>query len=349
MIFGAVLLVFHYIKNDKALMDWWTTEVMTPFRQWVADICEPLSITLAEFMWLIGICLLTAIVTEFIVRLARKAWKKAAQLFMFTVDAVLVLTILAHMTWGAYYYGSSFQEKSGVYAEEATVSDLYLLTIKFAMGANRESLLTERNDDGTISFDVDEILDESKTSYDAVSEIFPCLEGRDVRAKALAASEIWSYLNTTGITFPYTGECCINVDQPECMIPATIEHEIAHQRGVASEQEANFLAIVSCLESSDSVYRYSGYLMGFIHLSNALYKVNTDLWRQAYNVLNDYAAADIVFNNSYWSAHKTTISRAHDKAYDSYLKNYDQDMGMQSYGAVVDLLISYYLNSGNEV
>ena len=34
----------------------------------------------------------------------------------------------------------------------------------------------------------------------------------------------------------------MNVDCPACLIPETIAHEMAHQRMVASELEANFVA-----------------------------------------------------------------------------------------------------------
>lgn len=42
-----------------------------------------------------------------------------------------------------------------------------------------------------------------------------------------------SRINYTGFFFPYTAEANVNVDSPLCMLPSTIAHELAHQRGVA--------------------------------------------------------------------------------------------------------------------
>ena len=68
----------------------------------------------------------------------------------------------------------------------------------------------------------------------------------------------------------------MNVDAPSCLLPATIAHEMAHQRMVAAEQEANFVGIAASVTSGDPVYVYSGYLMGLIQLCNALYPVDPE-------------------------------------------------------------------------
>ena len=78
-----------------------------------------------------------------------------------------------------------------------------------------------------------------------------------------------SAMNFTGVYFAFTGESNINVDAPACLIPSTIAHELSHQRGIASEQECNFLAVLASTTSGDPVYEYSGWLMGYIHLGNA--------------------------------------------------------------------------------
>ena len=71
-----------------------------------------------------------------------------------------------------------------------------------------------------------------------------------------------------------TGESNVNIDSPACLLPSTVTHELAHQRGIASEQECNFLAVAAATSAEDPAYRYSGYLMGYIHLSNALYRAD---------------------------------------------------------------------------
>lgn len=88
-------------------------------------------------------------------------------------------------------------------------------------------------------------------------------------------------MDFTGFYFPFTGEANLNVDCPASFLPSTIVHEMAHQRGIASEQECNFIAIAVSLASGDPVYRYSGLLMGYVHLGNALYRADRTAGRSS--------------------------------------------------------------------
>ena len=78
----------------------------------------------------------------------------------------------------------------------------------------------------------------------------------------------------TGYLCPLFGESTLNVDCPAVFLPATIAHEFSHQRGVAAEQEANFVAIRASTTCGDAAYEYSGWLMGYLYLSNAWYSAD---------------------------------------------------------------------------
>ena len=157
-----------------------------------------------------------------------------------------------------------------------------------------------------------------------------------------------SILGFTGVYFPFTGEANVNVDAPACLVPATIAHEMAHQRGIASEQECNFLAVLTCEMSGNAVYEYSGWLMGFIHLSNALYSVDPEGWAQLHGQLNDEVQADLRDNNAYWAQFESPAANVSQDAYDQFLKSYGESSGIQSYGEVVDLLVVYYGGASEE-
>jgi hypothetical protein len=79
--------------------------------------------------------------------------------------------------------------------------------------------------------------------YDGAEALFPFLEFESQPPKAMFYSKFMSALNFTGVYCPFTGETNLNVDAPACLLPATVAHELAHQRSIASEQECNFLAV----------------------------------------------------------------------------------------------------------
>ena len=156
-------------------------------------------------------------------------------------------------------------------------------------------------------------------------------------------------MDFTGFYFPYTGEANLNMDCPEMYLPATVIHEMTHQRQVASEQECNFAAIAVSAMSSDSMYRYSGLLMGYVHLSNALYREDREAYAAIRDQLPDVVIADLRANSAYWNAHHTAFTDATQKVYDSFIKTNGDPNGTKSYGMVVDMLLSYYLDGEGDL
>lgn len=262
--------------------------------------------------------------------------------------AALALTVYAAfcVTLNASYYADGFQQKSGLYAKKSSVEELYAVTEYFARELCETYDEVKRDENGVFTEPVDEIFDRSRSIYEGVTEVYPFLGQEYVKPKGMIASRVMSILNYTGIYFPLSGEANINVNQPSMMIPATIAHEMAHQRGIASEQEANFVEILTCLKSDDPVYRYSGAFSGFINLGNALYRYDKEAYAYLWYSLPEEVLADMQANNEYWKQFETKAAEVTEKVYDSFLKSQGQTLGVQSYGACVDLLIAYYNECG---
>ena len=244
--------------------------------------------------------------------------------------------------WGVNYYADGFQEKSGIYAQPVEVDELERVTRYFAESLAEIAGEIPRDESGVFAVSRDDIFAESTTIYDNIAREFPFLAREDRIPKRMFFSRLFSAMNFTGFYSPYTGESSLNVDSPACLLPANITHELAHQRGIASEQECNFLAIAASTASDSVVYRYSGYLMGYIHLSNALYRADPERWETVYRLLPETVVADLRYHNAYWDQFESVVATVSEKIYDTTLKTYGQTDGIQSYGTVVDLLVAYY-------
>ena len=200
----------------------------------------------------------------------------------------------------------------------------------------------ERDAGGVFAVDRDGIFAASTRVYTNISREFPFLARTDRVPKKMVFSRLFSAMNFTGFYSPYTGESSLNVDSPVCLLPANIAHELAHQRGIASEQECNFLAIAAATSSEDPVYQYSGYLMGYIHLSNALYRADPARWAELRGLLPEAVTADLRYHSAYWAQFEGLTAKVSTAIYDNALRSYGQTAGIQSYGTVVDLLVAYY-------
>ena len=86
----------------------------------------------------------------------------------------------------------------------------------------------------------------------------------------LAQFPSWGdYLGYTAFYHPITGEAIIRGDLPILTQAFTISHEMAHQLGYASEEEANFIAFVIGTESRDPIVQYSTQLQMFTYAQYA--------------------------------------------------------------------------------
>ena len=156
-------------------------------------------------------------------------------------------------------------------------------------------------------------------------------------------SRLMSILDFTGFFFPFTGEANLNADSPAAFFPSTLAHEMAHQKNIAPEQEANFVAVVTCIRSGKPAYVYSGALLGYVHLANALYEADRTRWEAVSGLLCAEARADLSANNAYWAQFESPVSDAVQSVYSSFLQSNGQELGMKSYGACVDLLVAYFI------
>ena len=192
------------------------------------------------------------------------------------------------------------------------------------------------------------LLDRSVTLYGAIEAEYLQLAGPQLRIKPMLFSQFMSEINFTGFFFPFTGEANLNINSPRCLLPATIAHELSHQRGVAEEDEANFVAVMSCLADGDPDFVYSAALLAYIHLGNALYSSNYDAWLSVYESLDDGPRSDLRRNNEYWEQYETKAAEVSETVYDSFLQSNGQEEGIRSYGACVDLLVAYYIDAAKK-
>lgn len=342
----ALLALYLLLRGNRAVMNTLTRGFTQPIKRALGAACSLVEISVAEVIYVAAISVGLILLACAVRRLAEGPCRLQALYRMVLGTACTALSIYLALTllWGVNYYTDTFQEKSGIYGREATVEELEKLTEIFARGVTRTASGVKRGEDGVFAESRADILDAAAGIYAGIYDEFPFLEQKDYRPKALTFSEVFSAMDFTGFFFPFTGEANLNVHCPAAFLPGTIVHEMAHQRGIASEQECNFLGIVGAIASDDPVYQYSGWLMGYIHVGNALYRVAPEKWKEIRQGIPEEARQDLRYNNAYWAAWESPITDAAQNAYDSFLKNYGDEDGVQSYGMVVDMLIAYYLD-----
>lgn len=157
-------------------------------------------------------------------------------------------------------------------------------------------------------------------------------------SKPIMLSSIMTYTHISGIYMPLTGEANVNTNYPDYVVAYTIAHEKAHQRGIAGEDEANFMAFLACMASGDAYLEYCGVMNMYDYFLDAALEYEGE----AYEYLVEYTDIRILKEMySYYSFFKkyseSEVSKVAGSVNNIYLKTLGNDEGVKSYGLVVEL------------
>ena len=342
----AVLGLYLALRHDRGLMNGFADRITTPLKGALGRLCALTSLSVMELLYVLaGAAALVYVVGSVIavVKARGRRGRRAYGAVLLAADVCLTVYALFCLMWGVNYWTDSFQDRSGITAQPVAAEDLEAVTAYFAQQLADTADSVPRDENGVYAVPKEQILAESRLVYGGVTEQFPFLDFRDTGVKAVRCSRFMSIMGFTGVYFACIGESNVNVDSPACLLPSTVAHELAHQRGIAWEQECNFLGVLASVTSGMPDYVYSGWLLGFIHLGNALYETDPEAYWAIRNALPETVSADLRDNNAYWDQFRdNVVEKVSDTVYDAALKSYGDTNGMKSYSMVVELLVAYY-------
>ena len=233
-------------------------------------------------------------------------------------------------------------ERKPVSGEElAHTADILLEELK----AIEADILFTETGSSRMPYTYDEMNKLLMQAYDRVSQKYDFIDDFHSRVKPVMLSEPMSYTHITGVYTFFTGEANINVNFPDYTIPYTAAHELAHQRGIAREDEANFIAFLVCIESEDAYIRYSAYLNLYEYVVSALYSADKELYKENYaKQPKSIIEERIAFSKFFDKYRENTVANISEATNNAYLQSQGATQGTRSYGMVVDLAVAYYRN-----
>lgn len=321
-------------------------------RLYVPFFFRPLALLLSRLTGLLPFSLAELLVVALLgflvfdlLYLAWIAWPKpraAAKILLRLVTGATLLYALFIFLWGLNYHRQPLAHILELNVRPREAAELEELCRELLADAKALRAFMPEDSAGVTSISGGKwrALSRAELGYEELARIMPQVGGRFGRPKGVYLSRWWSYTGTAGMYFPYTAEANVNMAMPAHKIPAVVCHEMAHQRGFAREDEANYLAYLACSLHPDREFQYSGTLLALQEAMNALRRAD----EEAYLSLRlDYDARvlrDLAADRSFWQEFQGPVERASQKANDAYLKSNYQSDGVQSYGRMVDLLLA---------
>ena len=265
--------------------------------------------------------------------------------FIFSLIGVISLIFTSYIyTLGIAYRTTGISEKTGIREDTDITEEELIYTVNTVLEeVNRlASDFSLSNGETRLSYSIGELSERLVKAYGNMISEYPILTNYESKVKPVHFSTVMSELGILGIYSFFTGEANVNVEYPDYCLVFTAAHEMAHQRGVAKENEANFTAFLVCISSEDEYIRYAGYLNLYEYLVSALYRLNPEENMSVSERLDENARADIRAANAVYKKHKDSIlGKINDRLNDAYLKANGQD-GVVSYNYVVKLAVGYF-------
>jgi hypothetical protein len=313
--------------------------------KWLVNLV-PFSV--AEILLIIAavalpVVLIITVIRCFYYRSARPAAKYGLHL----VSLASVILIMYVLFGGFNYNALTFARRYGYDVRESTVQELMDLCVCLNEKAAecRNDLATDENGVVTTDMTVYEMIEKAGAGYEAISGRFPEFGSFYPKAKPAILSEGMCYLMISGI-YPYIiPEAVVNYKTPSAELPHTICHEMAHQRGVAREDEANYVGYLAAVNNPDVFFRYSGYMEALSYCLSALGRASSVAYDQVRPLIHKGIMKDLSAASAFWSSFEeknelpAKISAA---VNDTYLQIQNIPDGTRSYGRVVDLLLAEY-------
>ncbi len=155
-----------------------------------------------------------------------------------------------------------------------------------------------------------------------------------VKVKASIFGYLMQHFAIQGYYNPWTGEAQVNRFLPSFMLPFVICHEMAHQSGIAAEDDANLLSYVIGTIVKDTAFRYSAYFNLWLYTHARLRRADSTGAKHLLLALNSTSRSHLDTLRAIRRRYESGVSDYSLLIYDGYLKLHHQKDGIESYNKV---------------
>ena len=345
-IFFVSLIVNGAIKRNPVFANAIHETVGAGIRAFMSTVTSWIPFSLAEMLLILSPVLLFFI-CFFMIRKLRRSLTDGIRYFLGFLSCISIVFTLLVFGYNASFYGESVEAKVGIERKDLSKEQLYDTAI-LLIDSIREDIPQIHYPENTYSemtFSYSDMNKKLNEAYQTLSEQYPSFQELYTNTKPVMLSEPWTYTHISGMYTFFTGEANVNVNYPDFVMVSSAAHEMAHQRGIGKEDEANFVAFLVCSLSDDPYIRYSGYMDVLNDVLIKLSSADSELYKKVREYmpreLNEEFTAYSVFFDKYRENVAATVSTTVNNA---YISSHNQPQGVMSYGLVVDLVAAYMLN-----
>lgn len=287
--------------------------------------------------------------TILVLSLLRYLWVRGKLLFLKPRETLqhvgITLSIayfIFHLFWGMNYYRLPINEKLD-FKIEYTKVELIDFTLNMVKYTNYLQLRLTK--DSTLAVQLPypkgEIFQKTLDSYNQAAPIFDGFAYERPSLKASLYSTPLTYMGYGGYLNPFTNEAQVNAIVPKLRLPSISAHEIGHQIGYSSESATNFIGLVVTYCNEDPYFKYGALTHILAYCLSDLKARDASAFEMVMKDLNPGTKKNYQQLRAFWEAYQNPAEPIFKSLFDTFLKANSQEQGIESYNAVVGLLINF--------
>ena len=303
---------------DTAVERWYSRGVFPPLQRALTSISNALPFALFDALWIGAVAVAVVVARR---RILKHGWRVGAIRFVVSLTCAAVVVYLAFLAgWGLNYRRVPLVDKIAFDERRVTAAAHLRLGDRAVALLNRNYAAAHGGPP-----DLDALRVAFQDAHRALGGT-PIVTGRP---KTTLLGWYFHKASIAGMTDPFFLETMLAPDLLEVERPFVIAHEWAHLAGYADESEANYLAYLACLRG-DAAARYSAGLMLIGYADGS---------RPLRDVLELGPKIDLYAIRQRYAQTSGALRFAAREGYDKYLKANRVERGIESYDAVVQLIL----------
>lgn len=247
-------------------------------------------------------------------------------------------------SFGVCYFCSPLEERLEIDRKSIDRKELYnsSITVLEKLESSLEQVIFKKVGSSHMTDDWKTVCKKIDKGFDELRAEYPFISESNSVAKRITASELMTYTHISGMFMPLTGEANVNTNYPDYVVAFSIAHEKAHQRGIAGEDEANFVAFLALINSGDSYLEYCGYLSMYDYFLDSMYEYDLEMYRHMIEKCDKRILGEMYAYSVFFDKYRNSkASNVADTVNDTYIKAMGESDGVKSYGKVVELYCAY--------
>jgi hypothetical protein len=295
-------------------------------------ITRPLPWSLGDLAALVGIA---AILWQIVAFARRRVWRvaNAARLVLNCAAIAGIYAVWFELSWGWNYARAPLETR--VRFEPSRVTPSSAAVLRRRAMAEMNALAPLAHADAAQPLDLAALRAAWLPAVQRAGDAWTPSTGS---AKPTIADPFMVATGTSGFINPLTLNVALASDLLWFERPFDLAHEWSHDAAYAREDEANYLAIVTCLRSPDPVMQYSGWFELFLYLPQKRHYSHREfvplVW-QDFAAMRRRDARHINVMLAHWSW----------RTYNVYLKSNRIRAGVANYGEVTRLMLGVPLDA----